>query len=171
MSNKPSDSELIAKVSLFSGMNSEMRAEVADYIGTARFKAGDMILKEGETGDELLILVEGKVEISQTLVMRGEDQDFEEKDKTLIVLEADSLPIFGEMALLERSTRTATVKAIGDCVTRTLQRDRFVKFCLKNPQAGLIATKNLAVMISNRLRKANQDVLKLTTALSIVLKR
>lgn len=171
MTELPINISMLSDVSLFNGLNPEMLAAAAGYMESVHFKAGETILKEGEAGDEMLILASGRVEISQTLVMRSEDQDFEEKDKTLIVLDADTLPVFGEMALLESSPRTATVKALSDCLTWKILRDHFVDFCAKHPTAGVIAMKNLAALISTRLRKANKDVLKLTTALSIVLKR
>jgi CRP-like cAMP-binding protein len=127
-------------------------------------------LKEGEAGDSMLVLASGRVEISQTLVMRSEARDFKETDKTLIVLDSDTLPVFGEMALIESSQRTATVIALSECLTWKISRASFIDFCQAHPKAGVIAMKNLATLISKRLRKANKDVLKLTTALSIVLK-
>jgi CRP-like cAMP-binding protein len=170
MTDIPINIEMLSGVCLFSGLDPDMLSAASEYMETTHFKTGDTILKEGETGDELLILASGRVEICQTLVMRSEEQDFEEKDKTLIVLDADTLPVFGEMGLLESSPRTATVRALSDCLTWTIQRDRFIEFCFKHQKAGVIAMKNLAALISKRLRKANKDVLKLTTALSIVLK-
>lgn len=164
------DSQKLLKVSLFFGLDAESIEHVSPFLKTLKFPEETTILKEGDSGDNIYILSEGKVEISQTLVLKGHGQDFEDKDKTLIILDGTSMPVFGEMALLESSPRTATVRAIEDCTLYTINRDDFVELCRKHHWTGLVIMKNLAVLLSNRLRKANRDVLKLTTALSIVLK-
>lgn len=171
MSASDIDLNIISKVNLFDGIRQEMMPVVSGYLVRKSFKAGEKILEEGESGDEIFILIAGRVQISQNLVLKGAGQDFEEKNKTLIVLDAELLPVFGEMSLLESAQRTATVTAVEDCITYVVQRSQFIRLCNEYSEIGLVIMKNLAKILSFRLRKANKDVLKLTTALSIVMKK
>jgi CRP-like cAMP-binding protein len=76
---------------------------------------------------------------------------------------------FGEMALLENEVRSATVTALTDCRLLELHRDEFLGVVRQYPPMGNKLLLRLAQLLSRHLRKTNQDVVKLTTALAISL--
>ncbi|HQK23262.1 MAG TPA: cyclic nucleotide-binding domain-containing protein [Candidatus Latescibacteria bacterium] len=92
-----------------------------------------------------------------------------EKDKTLIRLEGTARPCFGEMSLLEDAERSATITALTDCQVFVIDRSSFNRLVEEDPVMGTKLLRSIAVVLSGRLRKANKDVLKLTTALSLAL--
>jgi len=136
-----------------------------------RFPRGETILKEGQTGETMYIIEEGIVEISKTLVMGRGQENARDRDKVLTKLSAEDHAIFGEVALFEQSKRTATVVALTDCLLLEIAKPDFLRLAEEHPQVGCKITHNIARLLCSRLRKADEDTIKLTTALSIALSR
>lgn len=149
-------------------------SELRTFLGIARrvqFPRGKMILKEGEVGDTMYIIAEGTVEVSKTLVMKMAREDFQDRDKILTKLSSEDHAIFGEVALFEQNKRTATVVALTDCWLWEISKSDFLRLAEQNPRIGYKITRNIAQLLCSRLRKANEDTIKLTTALSMALRR
>lgn len=136
-----------------------------------QFPTGAAVIKEGEAGDAMYILVEGAVEISKSLVMKMGREDFQDRDKILTKLSAEDHAVFGEVALFEQGKRTATVTALTDCAILEINRDGFLRLAEENPRIGYKIIRNITQILCSRLRKADEDTVKLTTALSLALGR
>ena len=136
-----------------------------------RFPRGEAILLEGQTGETMYIIEEGSVEITKTLVIGRGQEKSRYRDKVLTKLSAEDHAIFGEVALFEQSKRTATVMAITDCLLLEIAKPDFLRLAEENPRIGYKITRNIAQLLCSRLRKADEDTIKLTTALSIALSR
>ena len=67
--------------------------------------------------------------------------------------------------------RTANVRAETACILVKLDKLDLYNNCEKNPNIGFKVMRNLGRIISGNLVKANQNVLKLTTAFSLILER
>jgi CRP/FNR family transcriptional regulator, cyclic AMP receptor protein len=132
---------------------------------------GTAVIREGEAGDAMYILVEGAVEISKSLVMKMGREDFQGRDKILTKLSSTDHAVFGEVALFEQGKRTATVTALNDCALLEINRDDFLRLAEENPRIGYKITRNITQILCSRLRKADEDTIKLTTALSLALGR
>ncbi|MDP1990176.1 MAG: cyclic nucleotide-binding domain-containing protein [Syntrophales bacterium] len=145
--------------------------ELARFMTITRrvqFARGKIIIKEGEPGDTMYIVAEGAVEISKNLVMRIGREEFQDRDKILTKLSAEDHAVFGEVALFERGKRTATVVAQTDCTLLEITRDDFHRLGEEYPRIGYEITRNITQLLCSRLRKADVDTIKLTTALSLV---
>ncbi len=148
--------------------------EIAGFLKLSRrvqFPKGKTILREGEDGDTMYFIESGTVEISKNLVMKMGRDEFQDRDKILTRLSAEDHAVFGEVALFEKGRRTATVEALTDCTLLEIARDDFLRFAEANPGIGYKITRKIAEMLCSRLRKANEDTMKLTTALSLALSR
>jgi CRP-like cAMP-binding protein len=148
--------------------------ELADFLRITRrlqISKGNAVIREGETGSTMFILVEGVVEISKSLVMKMGREDFQGRDKILTKLSSTDHAVFGEVALFEQGKRTATVTALTDCTLLEITRDAFLGLGEENPRIGYKISRNIAQMLCSRLRKADEDTIKLTTALSLALGR
>ena len=66
--------------------------------------------------------------------------------------------------------RTATIKAVTDFIFYEIKKDDFLRLAREDCKLGYQILLNLARIVSARLRKADEDTIKLTTALSIILK-
>jgi CRP-like cAMP-binding protein len=149
-------------------------SELRTFLGIAhrvQFPRGKIILKEGEVGDTMYIIAEGTVEVSKTLVMKLAREDFQDRDKILTKLSAEDHAIFGEVALFEQNKRTATVVALTDCWLWEISKSDFLRLAEQNPRIGYKITRNITQLLCSRLRKADEDTVKLTTALSMALRR
>jgi CRP/FNR family cyclic AMP-dependent transcriptional regulator len=75
------------------------------------------------------------------------------------------------MAMFENDVRSATLTASTDCVLYEIKRDDFERLTQQNCALGYKLVRKIAEVLCNRVRQGNQDILKLTTALSIALSK
>ncbi|MGB8872861.1 MAG: cyclic nucleotide-binding domain-containing protein [Desulfobaccales bacterium] len=161
------DAAFFRKIFLFQDLEDRELEEVLSRTHPREFPAGEVIIQEGNPGDSLYIMVEGEVEITKqlTLVL---DEDTP-KERVMIRLKAEDGVYFGEMSLLESDPRSATVTAMSDCRLLELHRQDFLELVRNDAAMGVKLLLRLAQLLSRHLRKTNQDVVKLTTALAISL--
>lgn len=154
---------------LFKGLKEEEIAVFRPATHLISYKEGDSIMVEGEPGNDLVILIKGQVTISKKLTLLGDDQN-DTKDKTFITLDDKIKPFFGEMALLlDDSKRTASVTASSDCEMVVMEKEGFQKVSTENPTIGWKVMENIARKLAANLERESKNVLKLTTAFSLVL--
>lgn len=159
-------------VSIFKGLSDEQIRKVRERMSTKIFEAGTPIIREGEIDADnvMYILEEGTVEISKTVTLKVSSTDFGQKEKSFIRLTGAMRPFFGEMSMLEENTeRSATVAALDRCATLVITKKDFEALAAEDPVIGYVVVTNIARVLADRLRKTNNDVLKLTTALSLAL--
>ena len=161
------DAAFFRKIFLFQDLEDQELEQVLSRTYPRGFPAGQVIIQEGDPGDSLYIMVSGEVEITKrlTLVL---DKDTP-KERVMIRLKAEDGVYFGEMSLLENDPRSATVTALSDCRLLELCQKDFLELVRNDPAMGLKLLLRLAQLLSRHLRKTNQDVVKLTTALAISL--
>jgi CRP/FNR family transcriptional regulator, cyclic AMP receptor protein len=166
--NAPID---LTKFQIFHGLSDHHLVKVRHILAEKKIPANELITREGEHGDQLFLLLSGRVEVSKSLTLMMGRNSLDTRDKSLMVLRAENAPYFGEMALLkEDSCRTATVKAIEECTVGIIHRQDFLSLCESDEALGYRLLLNIAKTLVVRLEKMNQDILKLTTAFSLALK-
>jgi len=132
-------------VELFNGLTSVELAEISHICHEKIFKPGDTIAFQGAQGDEMYIITEGFVQVSIRQIS-GER----------IIVNLGAGQIFGEMALVDKGPRSATVKAISDpTVVQIIHANDFDQICTQNNHIGYIVMRNLASDISFKLRHRN----------------
>lgn len=153
--------QLLSSVSLldFLKENHAVLMRIAKDLAEHHYAADDTIIKEGEQGDELMILQTGTVVILKRTMA---DEQY-----TLVRLSSNekNTIFFGELALLDADKRSATVVAETPCTCLSLNRDNFLKLGNEMPDVGLEITRRLGNILSQRLRRANQDMMVLFEAL------
>ncbi|MGE4537389.1 MAG: cyclic nucleotide-binding domain-containing protein [Desulfovibrio sp.] len=162
------------RAELFAGLSPEDLAAVRPSFDTVELSAGQDVIVEGEPGDDMFILVSGKVRVRKSMVLKGiavPALDAEAGGKTLCELSDAQSPFFGEMALLDRDIRSASVTCLTDCRFLRIDRDRFFTLIAARPDIGVRMVTTLARRLAKVVRKNNEDLVKLTTALALVLSR
>ena len=102
--------ELIEQVPMFAPLSVAAKERVAASLVPQSVRAGELVIRAGETGDSFYIVGAGELDISaEGLHTTAHRADY-----------------FGEIALLRDVPRTATVKAIVDTELYALQRDDFL---------------------------------------------
>lgn len=163
------DINFLKKIYIFRDLT-EAEIETMARVLTPRSRlAGELLMKEGEEGDSMYVIAEGEVEITKSLTMRFGQDDYRETEKTMSRLSARDYGVIGEMALISRERRSATVACRSGCLFYEIKRDDFLLLATQNPGLGFKITHRLAKLMARRLKKTGEDVVRLTTALSIAL--
>ena len=113
--------------------------DIFHVIESFQYKAGEEIFHEGDPGDAWYIVYEGGVEV----VRHG---------KTLAVL--GEKECFGEMSVLDKLPRSATVKAITDSTLMKISGDSFDKLLEEKHMAAYKLIQQMAITLSGRQRRA-----------------
>jgi CRP-like cAMP-binding protein len=162
--------EYFKKVPLFRDLNDEQITQMIGKMDTKEFKVDETIIQEGGSDSSLYILLEGEVEISKSLVLPQWIQAAQKQEKSLLHLSEKHYPFFGEMAMFDdEPERSASIKALRSCLMATLTKKDLLSIIENNPITGMFVYRNIASELVKRLRKANHDILKLTTAFSLAL--
>ncbi|KHK01921.1 cyclic nucleotide-binding domain-containing protein [Desulfovibrio sp. TomC] len=162
------------RAELFAGLSQEELALIGPAFTSVGLPAGTAVIAEGQPGDDMFLLVAGRVRVSKSMMLKGiaaPGLDAERTEKTLVELGDAQSPFFGEMALLDRDIRSATVTCLTDCRFLRIDRDRFFTFVAENPVIGVKLLTVLARRLAGVVRKNNVELVKLTTALALVLSR
>ena len=150
----------LKEVPFFSMFSSdvEILKKIASMCGRTTFTKGKYIIKEGDLGDELFIVLKGDIEIIK--------KTLQNEQYVVTTLNSDQGGInVGEIALIDNDRRSASVLAKTDCECLVITRDDFIMFGDENPTAGLAITRAIARQLSINLRKSNTDVITLFSAL------
>jgi len=114
----------LRKVYLFAPLDDEERRLIAERLVEMHFAQGELVIREGDTGDSFFIIEEGEVEVFLTSASG--------KRKILTTLaEGD---FFGEMALLTGERRTASVEAVRDARVYSLTKSSFKEVLERKPE-------------------------------------
>ena len=163
--------ECIKSSSIFSTLEDEELEEILNLASEINFTKGNVIMQEGEKGDTMYMVMEGEVGVSKTLTLKFGDDDFRETDKVLTRIRPEDRVIFGEMALIGQDNRSASIMARTDCILLEIKRDEFLSLIKDKPRLGVKILLKLSDLLIDRLKQSSQDVIRLTTALSIALSR
>ena len=140
---------------LFEGLPEEALDELSAGASLRSVRAGETIIREGEEGESLFVIAEGRA--------RTEKRTPSGDPWTVRFYEEGG--VFGELSLLDRVRRSATVVAETEGTLVEIERDRFIDFGDRHPAAGLAVTRRLAERLASSLRRANEDVVTLFSAL------
>ena len=135
---------------LLSKLPEEDLARLADVMEPRTFPAGEEILREGDEGDEMFLLLEGRVDVLKTT-------PFGDRYVTASLLDSYHCS-FGEMALIDRGPRSATIRAKTECRTLCLSREAFQEFCHTCPKVGLELLMSISVTLVRDLRRENENL-------------
>merc|ERR1719211_977628 len=108
--------ELLAKVSILENLDKWERLTVADALEAISFEDGDVVVTQGESGNDFFIILDGSAIVTQ---FRNEG------DEGVEVGRLGPSDYFGEIALLLDRPRAATVTARGPLKCVKLDRARF----------------------------------------------
>ena len=130
---------------LFEMLSNQELEGIADLARARRFAAGQAIIEEGELGDSIYVIASGEVEVLR--------RDASGSPKAIAALGAQQF--FGEMSLVDKEYRSATVRAKADCELLHLTAENLTTFRKQFRDGFTFVIINIARMLSARLREAN----------------
>ena len=138
------DEAEVRKAPLFSALDDEASATLRESMLPVKVSKGNTLFKEGDAGDRLYVVVEGKLKLGTTST--------DGRENLLSILGPGEM--FGELSLFDPGPRTATATAVVDSKLLALANDQVIGWVTAHPTVSLQLLKRL----SQRLRRAN-DVL------------
>jgi CRP-like cAMP-binding protein len=103
----------------FRGLDLETSKDLASQFVEVKYKAGDTIIEQGDPATHFYVIKDGEVEVSQKI----QTGNLVRED---VINRFGPSQSFGETAILRRTARTATVRAITDCTLLQLSAEDFV---------------------------------------------
>jgi CRP/FNR family cyclic AMP-dependent transcriptional regulator len=122
----------------------EVLSQLTRSLRRRTFQRGEVIFHQGDPGDTLHLMQKGRIKV----VLPAESGD----EVLLAILGPGNC--FGELALLDGESRSATVVAIEPVETLTLGRSDFMAFVRANPETA----ERLMINLAHIIRKVNEDV-------------
>jgi CRP-like cAMP-binding protein len=144
----------LAKVPFFDGLTPEALAMIAEAATDEAHPYGTRIFQYGDPGDKLYIILEGKVRISREVGGMGEE--------ALAVLGVGE--VFGEMALLDESPRSASAIAHERCRLLVITKDAFDDLLFLHKDLAYEVLWACVRMLASRLRETNDKLTFLSTS-------
>ena len=143
----------LAKVPFFDGLTGEALGMIAHVTTEESYAYGTRIFQYGDPGDKLYIILEGKVRIFREVGGMGEE--------ALAVLGAGE--VFGEMSLLDESTRSAGALAHERCRLLVITKDAFDDLLFLHKDLAYEVLWSCVRMLASRLRETNDKLTFLST--------
>ena len=141
---------LLKQVPIFSDLNPKELSEVEKIVHKRTYKKKEPIIKMGDPGLGMYIIVKGSVEITA-------EEGKAEKNVLAQLIEGS---FFGDLALLDESPRSASATALEDCSVIGFFRPDFLDLLNRKPKLGIKVLFALAKTIGERLRRTDELLLQ-----------
>jgi CRP/FNR family transcriptional regulator, cyclic AMP receptor protein len=140
---------LITFSPLFENFSTQEIELLSRFMHAYRTGPGVEIIREGETGDFMVLLIEGSIEVFK--------QDRSNAPR-LIALIAPGQSL-GEMSMIDGEPRFASCVTAEPCMIAVLSRDSLARIILEQPSLGAKILMELVLMLSQRLRQTSSRLL------------
>jgi CRP-like cAMP-binding protein len=141
--------EMIGHSRFFSDFTREDVEQLAAFMQVYRANTGELIIREGEVDDYLILIIEGRVEISKS------DSQGESHPMTAVGPGAT----LGEMSMIDGEPRFANCVALEPTTFAVLSRDNMVRIIIEEPALGSKILIKLVTLLSQRLRATSSNLL------------
>jgi SulP family sulfate permease len=142
----------LAQFDVLAGMNEEERMLFRGLLETRTYAKGETVFSEGDAGKELYMIAKGSASVR--IRLPGEH-------RTMRLVTFGAGTVFGEIALLDEETRSATVEADEELVCYMLPYAGYRKLCDEHPAIAIRLLANLGRELSSRLRRVNRTIYQL----------
>ncbi len=138
------DNDVLRQAPLFSALDDEAAGALRSSMGENRLRRGEVLFHEGDPGDKLYIVTDGKVKLGRT--------SSDGRENLLAILGPGQM--FGELSLFDPGPRSATVTAVTETAFLSLSHDDLLRWLEGRPAVAL----GLLAQLAGRLRKTNEVV-------------
>ena len=136
------DENVIASVPLFSALDPEDQKQLLDMMSEVTFRRGERLFNEGDPGDRLYLLIEGKVKLGHT--------SSDGRENLIAVLGPGEM--IGELTLFDPGPRSGTATAVAPTKMLQLEHTALMEFIDTRPELA----KHMLRALAQRLRRTNE---------------
>jgi CRP-like cAMP-binding protein len=136
--------DIVRKAPLFTALDDEAAASLQAMMQPVRLARGEVLFAEGDQGDRLYVISEGKIKLGRT--------SSDGRENLLAILGPGEM--FGELSLFDPGPRTATATSVGDSALIGLSNDALPGWLLQHPEVAAQLLRALA----RRLRRTNDSL-------------
>jgi CRP-like cAMP-binding protein len=134
--------ELLARVPIFSTLETEDLQRIAQLAVPRRFDAGQVVFREGDASDTCYVVHTGR---TRAVHQHGDG-------RTITLATFGPGDIFGELALFEDELRSATIEALADTSVVAVLGPDMRRLMAEHPQIAM----RFVIALGRRLREANE---------------
>ena len=142
---------LIPKCPLLENFSQPEVVLLAQFMEVYRAPPGAEIIREGEGGDFMLMLLEGRIEVHKR----------DRWNTPQVLASVESGRTLGEMSMIDGEPRFATCVATEPSLIAVLDRESLARIIVEQPLLGAKVLMELVLMLSHRLRATSQRLLGL----------
>lgn len=138
------DFDVVRRAPLFSALDGEAGAALLHEMTSSRLERGDVLFREGDPGDALFVIGEGKVKLGRT--------SSDGRENLVAILGPGEM--FGELSLFDPGPRTMTATAVAETQLMGLSNDSLTTLLSGRPEVA----KSLLAALAKRLRRTNEHL-------------
>jgi CRP-like cAMP-binding protein len=137
--------DMLGNIPMFDSISGKELYLIASYMRVLQVAEGNVVFAEGEMGDFICFIVSGELNIYKKT----------EQDKQLLISKIGKGRVLGEMNIIDRFPRSATVIAQTRVTLLALSYEHFEQILEKHPRAGISFFRGIARTLSLNLRNAS----------------
>ena len=138
------DNDVLRETPLFSSLDDEATGSLRASMTDTELERGEVLFNEGDSGDRLYVVLEGKIKLGRT---SGDG-----RENLLAVLGPGQM--FGELSLFDPGPRSATATAVTDSRLASLGHAELQPWLVSRPDVA----RGLLFQLAHRLRRTNEVV-------------
>ena len=138
------DNDVLRQAPLFSSLDDDAANSLRSSMSETRIGRGDVLFHEGDSGDRLYVVTDGKIKLGRTSA--------DGRENLLAILGPGQM--FGELSLFDPGPRSATATAVTPCTLMSLGHDELLRWLEDQPSVARAMLHQLAA----RLRKTSDVV-------------
>jgi CRP-like cAMP-binding protein len=142
---------LIPKCSLLENFSPAEVRMLAHFMDVFRAPSGVEVIREGDGGDFMLMVLEGRIEVLRR----------DRWNTPQLLAEVEAGRTLGEMSMIDGESRFATCMAVEPALIAVLDRESLARIIVEQPLLGAKILMELVLMLSQRLRATSQRLLGL----------
>ena len=136
--------EVVRQAPLFVALDDEAAEALLDQMSTTRLERGDVLFREGDNGDRLYVIGEGKIKLGRSSP--------DGRENLVAVLGPGEM--FGELSLFDPGPRTMTATAVAETQLAGLGNESLTGLLTGRPEVS----KTLLGALAQRLRRTNEHL-------------
>ncbi len=135
---------MVRRAPLFAALDDEAQQALLAQMSSSRLERGDILFREGDQGDTLYVIGEGKVKLGRTSA--------DGRENLIAILGPGEM--FGELSLFDPGPRTMTATAVAETQLMGLGNDSLTMLLSGRPEVA----KALLAALAARLRRTNEHL-------------